>query len=144
VEKDSQILVRIDPAAAVARFDPLRVQQILTNLIGNAVQHTGAKSSIEISTRALPTPMGGRRFVEVCVEDDGPGVAAEHRERIFQPWVQLTRSGRAGGLGLGLSICRRLVEAHGGEIALTERPGGGCRFSFTLPAADAARRASER
>jgi signal transduction histidine kinase len=143
-ERDSRILVRIDSAAAFARFDPLRVQQILTNLIGNAIQHAGAKAIIEISTRALPTPMGGRRFVEVCVEDDGPGVAAEHRERIFQPWVQLTGGGRAGGLGLGLSICRRLVEAHGGEISLAERPGGGCRFNFTLPAADAARRASER
>ncbi len=143
-ERDSRILVRVDSAAAFARFDPLRVQQILTNLIGNAIQHAGAKAIIEISTRALPTPMGGRRFVEVSVEDDGPGVAAEHRERIFQPWVQLTGGGRAGGLGLGLSICRRLVEAHGGEISLAERPGGGCRFSFTLPAADAARRASER
>jgi signal transduction histidine kinase len=143
-EKDSRILVRIDSAAASARFDPVRVQQILTNLIGNAIQHSGAKSIIEIATRALPTTMGGRRFVEICVEDDGPGVAAEHRERIFQPWVQLTGSGRAGGLGLGLSICRRLVEAHGGEISLAERPGGGCRFSFTLPAADAALRASER
>jgi signal transduction histidine kinase len=143
-ERDSRILLRIDPAAAYARFDPLRVEQILTNLVGNAIQHTGRKTIIEISTRALPTPLGGRRFVEVCVEDDGPGVPAEQRERIFQPWVQLGGSGKAGGLGLGLSICRRLVEAHGGEISLAERPGGGCRFVFTLPAADAARRASER
>jgi signal transduction histidine kinase len=143
-ERDSQILVRIDSAAEHARFDPLRVEQILTNLIGNAIQHGGPKAIIEVSTRALPTPQGGRRFVEVCVEDDGPGVAAEHRDRIFEPWVQLRSAGKGGGLGLGLSICRRLVEAHGGEITLAERPGGGCRFVFTLPAADAARRASER
>jgi signal transduction histidine kinase len=143
-ERDSQILVRIDSAAAHARFDPLRVEQILSNLIGNAIQHGGGKAIIEVSTRALATPQSGRRFVEVCVEDDGPGVAAEHRERIFQPWVQLRSGGKAGGLGLGLSICRRLVEAHGGEITLGERPGGGCQFRFTLPAADAARRASER
>jgi signal transduction histidine kinase len=143
-ERDSQILVRIDSSAAHARFDPLRVEQILTNLIGNAIQHGGPKAIIEVSTRALPTPQGGRRFVEVCVEDDGPGVAAEHRDRIFEPWVQLRSAGKGGGLGLGLSICRRLVEAHGGQITLAERPGGGCRFVFTLPAADAARRASER
>jgi len=143
-ERDSRLLIRIDPAAAFARFDPLRVEQILTNLVGNAIQHGGPKATIEISTRALPTLVGGRRFVEICVEDDGPGVAAEHRERIFQPWVQVSAGGRAGGLGLGLAISRRLVDAHGGAISLGERPGGGCRFAFTLPAADAARRASER
>jgi len=143
-ERDSRILIRIDPAAAHARFDPLRVEQILTNLVSNAIQHGGPKATIEISTRALPTPVGGRRFVEICIEDDGPGVAPEHRERIFQPWVQVSAGGRAGGLGLGLAICRRLVEAHGGAISLGERPGGGCRFAFSLPAADAARHVSER
>jgi signal transduction histidine kinase len=143
-ERDSRLSVRVDSAAAYARFDPLRVQQILTNLIGNAIQHGGSKATIEIGARLLPKLVGGRRFVEVCVEDDGPGVAAEHRERIFQPWIQVSSGGRAGGVGLGLAICRRLVEAHGGEISLTERPGGGCRFAFTLPAADPARRASER
>ncbi len=143
-ERDSRLSVHIDSAAAYARFDPLRVEQILTNLVNNAIQHGGAKLSIEIGARLLPTLVGGRRFVEVSVEDDGAGVAAEHRERIFQPWIQVSSGGRAGGLGLGLAICRRLVEAHGGTISLAERPGGGCRFTFTLPAADPARRASER
>jgi signal transduction histidine kinase len=143
-ERDSRLSVHIDSAAAFARFDPLRVEQILTNLVSNAIQHGGAKLSIEIGARLLPTLVGGRRFVEVCVEDDGAGVAAEHRERIFQPWIQVSSNGRAGGLGLGLAICRRLVEAHGGAISLAERPGGGCQFRFTLPAADPARRASER
>jgi signal transduction histidine kinase len=143
-ERDSRIQVHIDSAAAYARFDPLRIEQILTNLVNNAIQHGGKKLSIEITARMLPTLVGGRRFVEICVEDDGEGVPAEQRERIFQPWVQAGAGGRAGGLGLGLAICRRLVEAHGGEIALLERPGGGCRFRFTLPAADSARRASER
>jgi len=143
-ERDSRLLVQIDSAAAYARFDPLRVEQILTNLVSNAIQHGGPKATIEIGARLLPRLVGGRRFVEVCVEDDGPGVALEHRERIFQPWIQVSSGGRAGGLGLGLAICRRLVEAHGGAISLGDRPGGGCRFAFTLPAADPARRASER
>ena len=143
-ERDTRLSVHIDSAAAYARFDPLRVEQILTNLISNAIQHGGPKLTIEIGARLLPTLVGGRRFVELCIEDDGPGVAAEHRERIFQPWIQVSTAGRAGGLGLGLAICRRLVEAHGGSISLAERPGGGCQFKFTLPAADPARRASER
>jgi signal transduction histidine kinase len=140
-ERDSQLNVHVDSSAAHARFDPLRVEQILGNLVGNAIQHGGSKRTIEIIARGIPSAVAGRRFVEVCVEDDGPGVPAEQRERIFQPWVQ---AGSKGGLGLGLAICRRLVEAHGGEISLVERPGGGCRFRFTLPAADAARRVSER
>ena len=142
--RDSRLRVHIDSSAVWARFDPLRVEQILTNLVSNAIQHGGSKLSIEVVARMLPTLVGGRRFVEVCVEDDGVGVLAEHRERIFQPWIQVSAGGRTGGLGLGLAICRRLVEAHGGEISLAERPGGGCQFKFTLPAADPARRASER
>ncbi len=143
-ERDSRLCVHIDSAAAHARFDPLRVEQILTNLISNAIEHGGPKLTIEIGARLLPSSTGGRRFIEVCVEDDGAGVAAADRERIFQPWIQANAGGRAGSLGLGLAICRRLVEAHGGAISLGERLGGGCKFTFTLPAADPARRASER
>jgi signal transduction histidine kinase len=141
-EKDSRLIAHVDPAAAHARFDPLRVQQILTNLVGNAVQHAGRKLSIEVSTRALPSPVAGRRFVEIRVEDDGSGVPSERRERIFQPWIQ--GSAHGGGLGLGLAICRRLAEAHGGVISVSDRPGGGSLFAFTLPAADPPRGASER
>jgi signal transduction histidine kinase len=138
-ERDCRLLVRVDAAAERARFDRLRVEQILTNLVSNAVQHGGPKATIEIATRGLAAGAGGRRFVEVSVTDDGPGVAPEQRERIFQPWVQANGADGRGGLGLGLAICRRLVEAHGGVISVCERPGGGCRFSFTLPAAESAR-----
>ncbi|HVN40817.1 MAG TPA: ATP-binding protein, partial [Myxococcota bacterium] len=72
-------------------------------------------------------------------EDDGPGVAPADRTRIFEPYVQADDSARARGLGLGLAICRRLVEAHGGEIGVRERPGGGACFYFTLPALEAPR-----
>ncbi len=69
--------------------------------------------------------------------DDGPGVGPEDRERIFQPYVRASEESRAGGLGLGLAICRRLVVAHGGSIWVSERSGGGSRFAFTLPLPDA-------
>jgi signal transduction histidine kinase len=147
-ERDSKLLVHGEPGATHARFDPLRVEQILTNLVGNAIQHAGPKATIEIGVRRLPKPVGGRHFLEISVEDDGPGVAPEHRDRIFQPWVRIGAGGPGGGLGgglgLGLAICRRLVEAHGGAISLHERTGGGCRFVFTLPAAEPALRPSER
>ena len=111
---------------------------MLTNLVGNALRYAGTGGTIEISTRpgADPGSPGVRRSIEVVVSDDGPGVDFEDRERIFRPYVQAGEESRAGGLGLGLAICKRLVEAHGGAITLGDRPGGGARFAFTLPVAE--------
>jgi signal transduction histidine kinase len=134
-ERGLRLSLALDPAAAEARCDPPRIEQVLTNLVGNAVKFARERGSIEIATRAFAAPEGEsvRRWVEISVCDDGPGIAPEHRERVFEPYVQLGPRG-ASGIGLGLAICRRLVEAHGGEIRLDPREGGGCRFSFTLPA----------
>ena len=122
-----------DAATPPARFDPPRVEQVLTNLIGNAIKYAPERSVVTVETRRREE--GGRVLVEVAVCDEGPGVPAADRERIFEPYVQAGESRQAGGLGLGLAICRRIVEAHGGRIAVTPRPGGGSRFAFTLPAA---------
>jgi signal transduction histidine kinase len=134
-ERGLRLSISFDPAAAEARFDRSRVEQVLTNLIGNAVKFTRAGGSIEIATRAIAAPANeeASRWVEISVSDDGPGIAPEDRERVFEPYVQLGERG-AHGVGLGLAICRRLVDSHGGEIRLDPREGGGCRFSFTLPA----------
>jgi signal transduction histidine kinase len=115
-----------------ARCDPPRVEQVLVNLIGNALKFAPPGSAVELTSRAVE--QGGRRFVEIAVEDAGPGVDPRDRERIFEPYVQAGDSRKAGGLGLGLAICRRIVEAHGGRIGVEPRPGGGARFAFTLPA----------
>lgn len=117
-----------------ARCDPRRVEQVLVNLLGNALKYAPAGSAVRIESRALRE--AGREFVEVAVLDAGAGVPARERERIFEPYVQVAESRKAGGLGLGLAICRRIVEAHGGRIGVEPRPGGGSRFAFTLPAAD--------
>ena len=117
-----------------ARFDPLRVEQILTNLIGNAVKYTPRGGSIWVRARGIERPeLRTRRWAEVRVSDDGPGVPTAERERVFDPYVRAPDRLSAGGLGLGLAICRRLVHAHGGEISVGERPGGGCEVRFTLP-----------
>ncbi len=119
-----------------ARFDPLRVEQVLTNLLGNAVKYAPPGGSVSIALRPHDNGSGRSHFVEISVADDGPGVAPEDRARICEPYVQAGSEPRADGLGLGLSICRRLVEAHGGWIGLTDRPGGGACFAFTLPIGD--------
>jgi signal transduction histidine kinase len=133
-ERGLRCRVELAPDARRARFDRLRVEQVLTNLVGNAIKYSRPGGSIEIETRLPPRRAPSeRRFVEVRVSDDGPGVAPRDRERIFEPYVRVGDEARAGGLGLGLAICRRLVEAHGGTIAVSDRPGGGARFTFTLP-----------
>jgi signal transduction histidine kinase len=74
-------------------------------------------------------------MLEVSVCDDGPGVPPADRRRVFAPYVQAAGAA-GGGLGLGLAICRRLVEAHGGSIAVSDAALGGARFAFTLPGAE--------
>lgn len=133
-ERDLELRVDVAPDASRARFDRLRVEQIVTNLLGNAIKYSSPGGSIEIETRRPPTrSRSERRFIELRVSDRGPGVEQEDRERIFEPYVRVGNESSAGGLGLGLAICKRLVEAHGGTIAVSDRPGGGARFSFTLP-----------
>lgn len=132
-EHGLRIVFDFDPGGSRARFDPLRLEQVLTNLLGNAVKYARDGGTIEVATRAVQP--GGRRLIEVTVSDDGPGVPLADRQRIFEPYVRAGEASRAGGLGLGLAICKRLVEAHGGTIEVGDRPGGGSRFAFTLPAA---------
>ncbi len=134
---DKQISLRVDFGAAGAeatraRFDPLRIEQVLANLVENAARFVSEHGRVELSLREVE--LGGRPFVEISVADDGPGVTPADRERIFERYVR-GQDQRRGSLGLGLAICKRLVEAHGGVIGVTEREGGGSRFWFTLPAA---------
>ena len=136
---DLDIEIDISPDADRARFDRLRLEQVLTNLLGNAIKFSPPGGTLEVSTRPvkMASEMGpDRPGVEIRVADPGPGVAPEDRERIFEPYIQVGEESRAGGLGLGLAICKRLIEAHGGEIAVTERVGGGSSFVFSLPLSD--------
>jgi signal transduction histidine kinase len=131
-ERGVRAELRLDPEAARARFHPLRIEQVLTNLLGNAVRYASKGGRVEVATRRLGSGRDAR--VEVAVTDDGPGVPPADRERIFLPWVR-GRERSAGGLGLGLAICKRIVDAHGGTIGVDAVPGGGSRFAFTLAAA---------
>jgi len=126
--------LQLAPDAPRARFDPSRVEQVLTNLLGNALKFAPPGSLVEVTLRGVE--QGGRGFAEIAVLDRGPGVDARDATRIFDPYVQAGDSRQAGGLGLGLAICRRIVEAHGGHIRVEARPGGGSRFVFTLPAVE--------
>lgn len=110
--------------------DVERIGQVLRNLLNNAMAHTPEGGAVTISAHQA----GGS--VEVSVADTGTGIAPEHLRNIFERFYRADRSrARAtGGAGLGLTIARQIVEAHGGQIRVESEPGQGARFTFTLPA----------
>ena len=127
IEVESHVAPDLPPVFA----DGDRVTEILLNLLDNALYHTPAGGTIEVSAEHVG------EFARVSIADTGPGIAPDQRERIFERFYRAdsSRSKTTGGSGLGLAIARALVEAHGGEIDAGERAGGGARFSFTLPIA---------
>jgi signal transduction histidine kinase len=113
---------------ATVHADPLRVSQILGNLMGNALKFTPVRGHITL--RAAPNG----RLVVFQVVDNGPGIPPAHVEHLFDKFWQARQSDNSG-VGLGLTIARGLVEAHGGTMSVESTVGTGSTFSFTLPAA---------
>ena len=103
------------------------VLQVFTNLLENAVRHTPAGTRIIVSA----APEGA--FLRVNIDDTGPGLPPGDIERLFAKFHRGRDESSTGGAGLGLSICRAILKAHGGQIDASQRPGGGARLSFTLP-----------
>ena len=133
-ERDLDVELHIAPDASWAHFDPARIEQVVTNLLSNAIRYSKPGSSVRVHTRSIAA--ANHRFIELAVIDTGPGVALEDQSRVFEPYVRAADDRSSGGLGLGLAICKRIVDAHGGTIGVCDEPGWGSRFSFTLPAAD--------
>lgn len=118
------------PAPAVVG-DPERLHQVLFNLVDNAVRHGASAGGTEVVVGA---PVDGR--VRIEVRDRGPGIPAEHLPRVFERFyrVDAARATAGGGTGLGLTIARSIVEAHGGGISVEAREGGGTTLAVELPA----------
>jgi signal transduction histidine kinase/ActR/RegA family two-component response regulator len=121
--------------------DPLRLQQILFNLVGNAIKFT-ERGSVRLTVERVAdtgADVSGRLGLRIKVMDTGIGLTAEQRDRLFQPFVQADSSTtrRFGGTGLGLSIVRRLAEAMEGGVAVESEPGAGSTFSVTVRLATA-------
>jgi len=132
--KGIELAAVISPdAPELIRIDGIRLRQVLTNLVGNAIKFT-EKGGVRVDMR--PVEGRERRFLRFEVRDTGVGVPAEKRLEIFDEFVQADSSHarRFGGSGLGLAISKRLVAAMGGEIGIDPAPGGGSLFWFTTPA----------
>jgi two-component system OmpR family sensor kinase len=122
--------IRVELAAdrpVTAEIDPDAIAIVIDNLLRNALDHSAADQLVTISVG--PGPM-------IAIEDRGPGVPSELRTRIFEPFARGRATDRAAGtgFGLGLAICRRIVDGHGGTIEVADRAGGGARFVVRLPA----------
>ena len=125
---EAAVTVQPPAGATAASGDFRRILQIAVNLIGNAVDHSPTDGRVTVSSGGGPT-------ARLTVDDEGPGVPVDQRERIFDQFVRLDPEARPGS-GLGLYISRRLARAMGGDIRVSESPMGGARFTLTLPTAD--------
>ncbi len=108
-------------------IDRIQIQQVVLNLVRNAVEAMAGQPRRELRVTTTAAPDGA---VEVLVADTGPGLPPEVLERLFQPFVTT----KENGMGIGLSLCRTIVDAHGGELSATTGEGGGALFRFRLPA----------
>lgn len=131
VEKSVLLQNRL-PEGLAANADADRLQQVLFNLVENAIKYGRAEGHVAIGARGI-----GDGKVELWVEDDGPGIPPEAKERVFERFyrVDRARSRETGGTGLGLAIVKHIVQAHGGEVWVKSELGQGAAFFLTLPEA---------
>src|SRR5206468_2870009 len=144
-------LVKVGELAEVAA-DPLQMRQLLQNLIGNGLKYhrAGEPPVVEVLGRVLEKGNGNRnanededgglppgtpaaRVFQLVVSDNGIGLEEKDSERIFAPFVRLHGRGEYEGTGMGLAVCRKIAERHGGTITARGSPGQGSRFIVTLP-----------
>ncbi|WP_262265979.1 PAS domain-containing sensor histidine kinase [Microvirga yunnanensis] len=125
-EKGVRVAYRLDPNAQLVLADRIQIQQVLLNLIRNAIEamQDATRRELTIATGVLPQD----GLIVISVEDTGTGIAPEVAAQLFQPFMTTKKH----GMGVGLSICRTIVEAHGGKISVVSEPGQGTTFRFTL------------
>ena len=126
-EHGIDVQVQLDPRADQVFVDRIQIQQVLVNLIRNAIDAMVDSSVRSLAIRTEPERPG---FVCVSIEDSGSGISEAVAQQLFQPFVTSKKS----GMGIGLSICRTIIEAHGGRIWFEPAPDSGTIFHFTLPA----------
>jgi signal transduction histidine kinase len=145
--KNVKLEFRLDPGLPVFRFDYQKVQQAVANLLDNALKHTPAGGTVSLlaephfwerRSSGDPKPQERRLQIlrhpnsaQISVTDSGRGIAAEHHQEIFEDFVRVDRT--SSGMGLGLAIAKRLVQAHRGKIWVDSEIGQGSKFTIILP-----------
>ena len=118
------------PPGLLAQADADRLHQVLFNLVENAIKYGRQSGRVIVGAKST-----GDKKAQVWVQDDGPGIPLESKDRVFERFyrVDRARSRESGGTGLGLAIVKHIVQAHGGEVWLKSDLGAGSTFFFTLP-----------
>jgi two-component system sensor kinase FixL len=127
-ERSTKIQMQLDPVADLVIVDKIQIQQVLLNLFRNAIEAMQASPRRELVV--MTTPIADA-MVEIAVADTGTGIPPAVMSRLFQPFVTTKKT----GMGVGLSLCRTIIEAHGGHISVHPNPAGGTIFRLTLPRA---------
>ena len=133
--RNVDLSLSVDPALPHASMDRTRISQVVANLLENAIRHTPEGGSV-----GLTAGPGAAGMVRITVSDTGEGIPPEDLPNVFDRFYRAdpSRARATGGVGLGLTIAKQLVEAHGGTIAAMSEPGGGAAFAFELPCAPGA------
>jgi two-component system sensor histidine kinase KdpD len=129
---DRPVELRIPADLPHVFVDASLIVQVFTNLFDNIAKYTPP------GTNVLVSAIRDGRFVRITVDDNGPGLPSGDPERLFDKFQRGANEGTAVGVGLGLAICKAIVEAHGGRIEAIRRQGGGARFELTLPVTEPA------
>jgi two-component system sensor histidine kinase KdpD len=122
-----QVKIDLPADLPLVNCDGVLIERVLVNLLENAAKYTPHGTLITVTAAAKPDTM------EVTVFDQGPGLPRGQEHTVFEKFVRGQKESGVPGVGLGLAICKAIVEAHGGEISAGNRPGGGAQFTFTLP-----------
>jgi two-component system sensor histidine kinase KdpD len=117
----------LDPELPLVNCDAVLIERVLVNLLENAAKYTPAGTVIGVTARAETD------WLTVEVWDEGPGLPAGREQALFEKFTRGQAESAVPGVGLGLAICRAIIEAHGGQIQAANRAGGGACFTFTLP-----------
>jgi C4-dicarboxylate-specific signal transduction histidine kinase len=128
IDRGVRTQTELDPNLQILHADRVGVQQVLINLLTNACDAM-AEMPYEDRLITIRTELADNDFAVISVSDSGPGIAQEKLEQVFEPFF----TSKVNGMGLGLSVCRTIITAHGGKLWATQSPGCGATFHFTLP-----------
>jgi two-component system, OmpR family, sensor histidine kinase KdpD len=121
------VVVQLPRDLPLIKFDAVAIERVLVNLLENVSKYTPPGSTVTLSAQVIGEELS------VSVADNGPGLPAGREEAVFQKFTRGERESATPGVGLGLAICRAIIESHQGRISAAQRPGGGAVFTFTLP-----------